>query len=73
MLMWHQAGGKRHALDAAAAPRSGDEFRALCGADVTVQDSDDKQLGASWLHRTCRDCDSLWRQMEHIPQFVGAL
>ncbi|WP_020668745.1 zinc finger protein [Amycolatopsis nigrescens] len=61
MLRWQQAGGRRHALDGLV-PGPGGEFRALCGAEVTVRASDLHALGGLWFDPTCWDCDRIWRE-----------
>ena len=60
MFRWQQAEGKRHALDGPFAPRPGETFTALCGAEVTVARQDIPQLGGHWFDPTCSDCAQEW-------------
>lgn len=64
-LRWQQAEKSRHALDADTRPGLGEEFRALCGAEVTVQCTD--VLGGHWCGPACQDCAQVWREMDHLP------
>ncbi|WP_116040711.1 zinc finger protein [Amycolatopsis palatopharyngis] len=68
-LRWQQAEGRRHALDIDpyTRPRPGEQFRALCGDEVTPQRQDFHELGGKWLDPTCPLCDHVWREIEHFP------
>ncbi|MFB9929947.1 zinc finger protein [Amycolatopsis halotolerans] len=64
MFRWQQAEGKRHALDGPFAPRPGETFTALCGAEVTVARRDVPQLGGHWFDPTCAECAEEWLRQE---------
>lgn len=60
MLRWQQAEGKRHALDVAFPPRPEEQFKTLCGEEVTVAVCDVPQLGGNWFDPTCAECRAAW-------------
>jgi hypothetical protein len=67
MKRWQQAEGKVHAVDSPAAPHLGETFRTLCGATVTTGPQDYGYIGNQWPRPTCWDCESVWREIDHLP------
>lgn len=65
MFSWHDAAGRRHAIDLVVyplPPRPDEQVTTLCGAQITLTRSDFPQLAEYKPYKkTCYDCDAVWR------------
>jgi hypothetical protein len=70
MFSWHDAAGRRHAIDLTVypfPPRPDEEITTLCGSAIRLTRQDFPQLAEYRRHKkTCLDCDAVWRVRAHL-------